>query len=82
METKLKATPREMIITRNIKAVLGPEGNAISDDSMFLVEIKDDGGGEYVSICQPPDYNELLINPNEWPALKKLVDKMVKQCMA
>lgn len=68
--------------TRNIKAILGPEGKAITDDETFMVEIEDDGGGEFISICQPPEYHKLLINPHEWPALKKLVDRMVKQCLA
>ena len=66
---------------RNVKAVIGPEGNGISSDDMFYVEIEDDGGGEYVSICQPPDYHKLNINPHEWKALRKQIDKMIGQCL-
>ncbi len=67
--------------TRNIKAVLAPEGHPAHADQTFHVEIEDEGGGEFISICQPPDFVKLNINPEEWPALKKLVDKMFKQCI-
>ena len=66
---------------RNIKCVITPDGVTVAGDDTFLVEIEDSGGGEYVSICQPPDYKKLNINPNEWPALRKLIDKMVRDCL-
>lgn len=45
------------------------------------VEIDHDGGPEYLK-CTNEDYpeREFYIEPSQWPMLRKLIDKMVKEC--
>lgn len=53
------------------------------DETATIVSIEDEGGGEFVTIQQDVDGQEestLRIAPEDWPAIRKVVDEMMKQC--
>lgn len=43
------------------------------------VSIDDEGGGEYVKAEQVTT-GAILINPDEWPAIREAIDRMVSEC--
>lgn len=63
---------------RPIKYIVGTHGE-IYEDCVLHVEVEDEGAGEFISISQPPDFHKILINPSEWPELKKCIDKLMRQ---
>lgn len=46
------------------------------------VEIDDEVGGEFVVVSQEgrDDIGKIAINPEEWPALRAAINRMVKAC--
>ena len=67
---------------RVLSVVVAPEGEAIFSESATVVRIEDEGGGEYVVVSQEivPGRGNIAINPEEWPALRDAIDRMVKEC--
>lgn len=67
---------------RVLSVVVAPEGEAIFSESATVVRIDDEGGGEYVVVSQEsvPGRGNIAINPEEWPALRDAIDRMVKEC--
>ena len=67
---------------RVLSVVVAPEGEAIFSESATVVRIEDEGGGEYVVVSQEsvPGRGNVAINPEEWPALRDAIDRMVKEC--
>ena len=67
---------------RVLSVVVAPEGEAIFSESATVVRIEDEGGGEYVVVSQEsvPGLGNIAINPEEWPALRDAIDRMVKEC--
>jgi hypothetical protein len=63
-----------------------PEGEPLFSERAFAVEIADDAGGEYVIVSGDPvsqlERGQIAINPDEWPALRRAIDKMVRGCRA
>jgi len=43
------------------------------------VSIDDEGGGEYVK-AEQTNTGSILINPDEWPAIREAIDRMVSEC--
>lgn len=55
-----------------------------TDDSTLsematTVSIDDEGGGEYVK-AEQTNTGSILINPDEWPAIREAIDRMVSEC--
>jgi len=46
------------------------------------VTIEDEAGGEFVVVRGNTDthHGSVAINPNEWPAVRDAIDRMVKEC--
>jgi len=67
---------------RVLSVVVAPEGEAIFSESATVVRIEDEGGGEYVVVSQEsvPGLGNIALNPEEWPALRDAIDRMVKEC--
>lgn len=67
---------------RVLSVVVAPEGEAIFSESATVVRIEDEGGGEYVVVSQEsvPERGNIAINPEEWPALRDAIDRIVKEC--
>lgn len=62
-----------------------PEGAALFAERAFQVEISGDAAGEYVIVIGEPlgskvDGGKIAISPHEWPALRRAINKMMKDC--
>lgn len=57
-------------------------GEAIFSDHATHIKIDDEAGGEFVTVSQSTAHSEYKfhINPEEWPALRKAIDRMIKEC--
>ena len=71
--------PNTTIIT---KLCVVPSGKPIYDEAATLVGLDDEGGGLFVTIRQEDnlDTNEVKIDPEEWPAIRAAVNRMVREC--
>ena len=45
----------------------------------FIVTIYDEGGGEFVKI-ENGEFCSLNIGPDEWPELRRAINKLIKEC--
>lgn len=71
------------MIERITQITLAPEGEPIFSESAFVVQIEDDAGGEFLSIQCHDDQcvgGQIRLDPQEWPALRDAIDRMVKEC--
>ena len=70
------------IITLTTKLCVVPTGKPIYDEAATTVGIDDEGGGLFVTIRQEDnlDTNEIKIDPEEWPAIRAAVNRMVREC--
>ena len=69
--------------TRTLKIGVALKVKPIFDESMTTIEIEDESGGEYLKIIQSRDEikpGTIYIEPDEWPALKAAIEKMIKEC--
>lgn len=56
-------------------------GEPLYSDSATVVSIDDDCSGEFVAVEQHgPGLGKITINPEEWPMLRKAIDRMVREC--
>lgn len=71
-------------IARTTQTAVMPEGCDLYDERVTRVEIKDEGGGEFVIVSQTgsvhEDNPELRIDPEEWPVLKSSIQRMIDEC--
>ena len=72
-------TPFTTIIT---KLCVVPSGKPIHDEAATTIGLDDEGGGLFVVIRQEDnlDTNEVKIDPEEWPAIRAAVNRMVREC--
>ena len=70
------------IITLTTKLCVVPSGKPIYDEAATTVGLDDEGGGLFVVIRQEESLstNEVKINPEEWPAIRAAVNRMVREC--
>ena len=70
------------IITITTRLCVVPSGKSIDDEAATTVGLDDEGGGLFVVIRQEEnlDENEIRINPEEWPAIRAAVNRMVREC--
>ena len=70
------------IITITTKLCVVPAGKPIYDEAATTVGLDDDSGGLFVVIRQEDnlDANEIKIDPDEWPAIRAAVNRMVREC--
>ena len=55
------------------------ETDTILSEMATRVSIDDEGGGEYVR-AEQTSTGSILINPDEWPAIREAIDRMVSEC--
>ena len=71
-------------LTRRVTALtVVPEGEPLYSERAMEVEIVDDAGREYVVITQSTRRDQQLrleVGPEEWPALRAAVDRMIREC--
>ena len=70
------------IITLTTKLCVVPSGKPIYDETATTVGLDDEGGGLFVTIRQEDnlDTNTVKIDPEEWPAIRMAVNRMVREC--
>lgn len=66
--------------TRTTQIMVHPADEpAILSEMVTMVSIEDEGGGEYVK-AEQTNTGAILINPDEWPAIREAIDLMVSEC--
>lgn len=72
-------TPTETRVTR--LHVLPKDADLFSERAI-LVEIDDEAAGEFVVVRQQTDAGseKIGINPEEWPALRSAINRMIRNC--
>ena len=69
---------------RVTRIVVVPNGETLYCEEATTVEIDDESGGEFVVVSQDArsDLGKIAINPEEWPAIRSAINRMVKACSA
>jgi hypothetical protein len=67
---------------RITKLAVGPAGEQLFSEMVTTVEIVDEAAGEFVEVEQHGGHGigKIQINPEEWPALRSAINRMVKMC--
>lgn len=68
--------------TRVTKPVVLPVGHATYSEMATEIEICDEAAGEFVEVTQHGrvDIGKIQINPEEWPALRAAIDRLIAEC--
>jgi hypothetical protein len=68
--------------TRVTAITVAPQGQPIYSEQATQVNIVDETGGEFVEVCQSgrTDLGKIAIMPEEWPALRDAVNKLINGC--
>lgn len=64
--------------TRVTRLHVLPEGEPLFSEQAFTVEIDDEAGGEFVVVSDCD--GKIRLSPEEWPALCRAINQMVKEC--
>jgi hypothetical protein len=69
----------EEVITQ---IVVVNKGEAIYHESATTVSIDDEAAGEFVILSQENEHavNKIKIDVDEWPHIRKAINKMIKRC--
>lgn len=69
---------------RVTRLVLVPEGEPLFSEMATTVEIEDEAAGEFVEVSQhgAPGLGMIQISPEEWPALRSAINRLVRECRA
>ncbi len=67
---------------RTTKLVVAPKGEEVYSDMCTFVEVTDEAAGEFVMVSQSgrSDIGKIAISPEEWPAIKDAINRMILQC--
>ena len=63
---------------RIISLMIVPKGEPVFSEQATEIRIKDESGGEFVSVIQ--DVGEVGFDAKEWPAIRAGIDKMIGFC--
>lgn len=67
-------------IIRTTQIMVHPEKDAsIFSEMATRISIDDEGGREFVK-AEQTNTGAILINPDEWPAIREAIDRMVIEC--
>ena len=68
--------------TRVTALVVLPVGQPTFSEMATTVGIVDEAAGEFVEVAQHGrvDIGKITINPEEWPALREAIDRMIAEC--
>ena len=67
-------------ITRTTEVTVLPDTEPLFSESATTVKIVDEASGEFVEVQQSAGSGCIAINPEEWPALREAIDKMISEC--
>jgi len=67
---------------RTTKLVVSPKGEEVYSEMCTFVELTDEAAGEFVMVSQSgrTDIGKIAISPEEWPALRDAINRMIAQC--
>lgn len=70
------------LTTRITQAFVLPEGQPLYSESATEISITDESAGEFVVISQAgrDGMGKIAISPEEWPAIREQVDRMISDC--
>ena len=59
-----------------------PDGKAMGDEGVTIIGMDNEGGGAFVTVRQEEQLNanEIRIDPEEWPAVRAAINRMVREC--
>lgn len=60
-----------------------PDGGSMVSEYSTVIAIDDEGGGEFIRITQPYDDDQnkgICFTKEEWPKVKRAIEKMMKNC--
>ncbi len=59
-----------------------PDGEALFSELATEISIKDDAGGEFLTVAQDTGqgHAEIRISPEEWPAIRRAINRLIPQC--
>lgn len=68
--------------TQVTRLLVVPEGEPKFSEMATTVEIDDEAAGEFVVVSQygRADIGKIAINPEEWPALRAAINRLIRQC--
>lgn len=68
--------------TRVTRLLVVPQGEPTFSEQATTVEIADEAAGEFVEVTQHgrSDIGKIAINPEEWPALRAAINRLVRLC--
>ena len=67
---------------RTLSVLVVPKEQHTFSEYATEIKITDEAAGEFleVSQCGRKDLGKISISPEEWPALRDAIDRMIKQC--
>ena len=68
------------MITRILEVIVLPEGDDIFSERAYRVAIDDEAAGEFVRVKEVRTQAEIVIDPSEWPDLRRAINRMVGAC--
>ncbi len=62
--------------------IVKPEGAPIYSERATIVRMDDEAGGPFVVVEQHAraDLGKIMIEPDEWPTIRKAIDQMIQLC--
>ena len=68
--------------TRITKITIVPKGEPLFSETVTDISIDDEAAGEFVVIRQSAstENGKIAISPEEWPAIRDAVERMIKEC--
>ena len=66
--------------TRTTQLFVGVKGEPIYNELGFVIEITDEGGGEFVEVSPTTEPGKLRIDKRCWPTLRDAIERMLKEC--
>ena len=66
--------------TRVTQLFVWPKGDHIYNELGFVIEITDEGGGEFVEVSPTTDPGKLRIDLRCWPALRDAIERLLGEC--
>ena len=68
--------------TRVTRIVVSPPNEPTYSEMTTTVEIQDESGGEFVEVSQrgDPGIGTIQISPEDWPALRAAINRLVRAC--
>lgn len=66
--------------TRTTQLTVGVKGEALYNELGFVIEITDEGGGEFVEVSPTTEPGKLRIDKRCWPMLRDAIEWMLTEC--